>query len=140
MSLRFLFVATSYLAVVCAALAFPSVAWVVGFALANICMATYAAQRAALSPDARRFWLGYLAGVGAYFAALKCIQADVVNSVLVGPLWNQIHNPVSFSPFSPDGSALYVRFRDTATLAIMIAVPLAVAYAMTFLSRKRDSS
>ena len=134
MSLRCIFVATAYLAVLCAALSFPSIVWIVGFALANVVVAVYAAQRAAVSPDARPFWLGYLAGVGAFLAALTCIKVDFVNSAFVGPLWNRFH--MGFTSFNAEGATKFNCFRDAFKLAMMIAVPFVVALATKTVLRK----
>jgi hypothetical protein len=135
MSLRTIFAVTSSLAVLCAAMAFPSEFWLTAFALGNICVAVYAAQRAVIAPNARALWLSYLAGVGAFCAVISCFKLDPVDKTFVSPLHRMFHGPVS--PFSADGLTTYRTFAATVELVLMFALPVTVAYAMTFFVRKQ---
>src|SRR5688572_6947986 len=115
-------------------MAFPSEFWLTAFALGNVCVAVYAAQRVVISPDVRALWLSYLAGVGAFCAVILCFKPDPVEKTLVSPLYRIFHGPVS--PFSAGGTMNYRMFVATVELVLMFALPITVAYAMTFLMRK----
>jgi hypothetical protein len=130
-----LFVATSFVAIISAAFAMPSIYWEPILALVMASAVIYAIQRAMRSPRTRYFWGSYLGGFATLFA-MDIFVPDrwFLEYSIARPLWLVFKHDLRFR----DDGLEFEGFQFAIGAALVVTVPAIVALVVQTFSMGRE--